>query len=128
MEVHGVHGRSLLSNYGPYDNTYARYCCHISHDKVDSTIYIDDLVAVYGSETKDTAEISEAIAAAQSLYDSTTAGTGNGQYPLSERMGLHAAIDAAASVMNNPAAVMADLYSATDLLNSAVDAYMAPRL
>ncbi|MGI2295040.1 family 10 glycosylhydrolase [Paenibacillus sp. GXUN7292] len=99
-----------------------------SNDKVDSTIYIDDLVAVYGSETKDTAEISGAIAAAQSLYDSTTAGTGNGQYPLSERIGLHAAIDAAASVMNNPAAVMADMYSATDLLNSAVDAYMAAQI
>jgi|GEM_PF-50051 len=99
-----------------------------ANDKVDSTIYIDDLVAVYGSETLDTAEISGAIAAAQSLYDSTTAGTGNGQYPLSERMGLHAAIDAAASVMNNPAAVMADLYSATDLLNSAVDAYMAAQI
>jgi len=99
-----------------------------SNDKVDSTIYIDDLVAVYGSETKDTAEISGAIAAAQSLYDSTTAGTGNGQYPLSERKGLNAAIDAAASVMNNPAAVMADIYSATDLLNSAVDAYIAVQI
>lgn len=99
-----------------------------STDKVDSTIYIDDLVAVYGSEAKDTAEISGAIAAAQSLYDSTTAGTGNGQYPVSERMGLHAAIDAAAGVMNNPAAVMADMYSATDLLNSAVDAYMAAQI
>ncbi|MFF2888484.1 family 10 glycosylhydrolase [Paenibacillus sp. NPDC057967] len=99
-----------------------------SNDKVDSTIYIDDLVAVYGSETKDTAEISGAIAAAQSLYDSTTAGTGHGQYPLSERTGLNAAIDAAASVMNNPAAVMADLYSATDLLNSAVEAYIAAQI
>ncbi|WP_108991042.1 family 10 glycosylhydrolase [Paenibacillus agaridevorans] len=99
-----------------------------SNDKVDSTIYIDDLVAVYGSETKDTTEISGAIAAAQSLYDITTAGTGHGQYPLSERMGLNAAIDAAASVMNNPAAVMADLYSATDLLNSAVEAYMAAQI
>src|SRR5690606_24949581 len=99
-----------------------------SNDKVDSTIYIDDLVAVYGSETMDTAEISEAITAAQSLYDSTTAGTGNGQYPLSEREGLKAAIDAAASVMNNPAAVMADVYHATDLLNSAVDAYIAAEI
>ncbi|WP_214630911.1 family 10 glycosylhydrolase [Paenibacillus agaridevorans] len=99
-----------------------------TNDKVDSTIYIDDLVAVYGSETKDTTEISGAIAAAQSLYDSTTAGTGHGQHPLSERMGLYAAIEAAASVMNNPAAVMADLYSATDLLNSAVDAYIAAQI
>ncbi|MEK0314889.1 family 10 glycosylhydrolase [Cohnella sp. 56] len=99
-----------------------------STDKVDSTIYIDDLVAVYGSETKDTAEISGAIAAAQSLYDSTTAGTGNGQYPVSERMGLNTAVDAAARVMNNPAAVMADIYSATDLLNAAVDAYHAAQI
>ncbi len=92
-------------------------------DKVDSTIYIDDLVAVYGSETKDVTEINNAIETAQDIYNSTSEGTGHGQYPQKERQGLKSSIDAVISIRDNESSTIQDIYDATDLLNSAVEAY-----
>lgn len=96
--------------------------------RIKSTIYIDNLVAVYGTETINLDEIDAAITCAQSVYDAAVTGTADGNYPAAAKTALQNAIDAAVSMKANPASRLADIYTATDLLNAAVEAFTATKI
>jgi len=69
-----------------------------------------------------------AIAAAESAYDAAEEGDRAGQYPVGSKAILMAAIDAAKAVLNDGNATQAQVDSAVETLNEAVEAFIASKL
>ncbi len=72
--------------------------------------------------------LSAAIALAESIYDAAEEGEKAGQYPVGSKTVLMAAIDAAKAVLNDGSATQAQVDSAVETLNEAVDAFNASKL
>lgn len=72
--------------------------------------------------------LSAAIALAESIYDAAEEGEKAGQYPVGSKIVLMAAIDAAKAVLNDGSATQAQVDSAVETLNEAVDAFNASKL
>lgn len=81
-----------------------------------------------GAVSADKAALSAAITVAEGVYDAAEEGDKAGQYPVGSKAILMAAIDAAKAVLNDVNATQAQVDSAVETLNGAVDAFNASKL
>jgi predicted peptidase len=81
-----------------------------------------------GALSVDKSALSAAITLAQSVYAEAEEGDKAGQYPVGSKAILMAAIDAAKAVLNDGSATQAQVDSAAETLNKAVDAFNASKL
>lgn len=81
-------------------------------------IHIDPIVA-------DKSQLNDLILEAKKVHDAAVEGTQTGQYPAGSKLRLQSAIDAAQEVMNNANATQAQVLSAIEALQQALEQFKA---